>query len=216
MKTFRIAALALALAVAGSANAATNLIVNGDFESPIGDPNTAIGRGFDTDYAYRSGASNTGADSMYDEGTWTIGTNPYLVHNLWIDHPFASGKALILNGKTNNLPSLAWSQEFAVSGGTYAFSYDVINVYAGAGESNIQFDFSSNGGSYVTLDSVTTSSSGADAGIPYNRSGAFNVGAGTLRVSFRNSVGLFGGNDFAIDNISVTAVPEPGTWALMI
>jgi len=46
--------------------------------------------------------------------------------------------------------------------------------------------------------------------------GSDSVEPGTLRVSFRNNEGLAGGNDFAIDNISVTAVPEPGTWALMI
>jgi hypothetical protein len=217
---FAATALVTSLLAAGSAGAAVNLIVNGDFETPIGDPNTAVGRGFDTDYAYRSGAGNTSGDpnSMYAEGTWTINTNPYNTHDLWVNQELNGTNVLILNGKTTGLPSIAWSQEFAVGGGLYEYSFDVYNIYAGGLPSHINFEYSTDGGAnYIWLDQVETAPPG-DAGVEWHRAGTFSVGAGLMRVSLRNTEGGFGGNDFAIDNIFVGAlgVPEPATWAMMI
>jgi hypothetical protein len=217
-KLFAATAIAAALAIAGSAQASVNLVQNGDFETAIGNPNTAAGRGFDTDYAFRDGSSNTQADnahSMYDEGTWTIGTNPFAVHDLWIDQTYSN--MLILNGRTHDLPSVAWSQEFAVAGGTYDYAFDVINLYAGPGASHLNFDFSTDGGlTFTNLNAVETQPPG-DAGVVWHRSGSFDVAQGTLRVSLRNTMGDAGGNDFGIDNISVSAaVPEPATWGLML
>ncbi len=219
MKNFiATAAIAAGLLVAGSASASANLIVNGDFEGAMGDPNTAAGRGFDTDYAHRTGLDNQPGhvNGMWDEGTWTVGTNPHDVHALWIDQTFSN--MLILNGLTHDLPSVAWSQEFTVAGGVYDYAFDVVNLYRGPGASHIKFEFSGNGGSFQELSNVVTQADGSDAGVIWHRSGQFSTGAGSLRVSLRNYDGAFGGNDFGIDNISISqaAVPEPTSWALML
>ena len=218
MKKFlAIAGVSAGLLFATTASAAVNLVINGDFETAIADPSAP---GFDTEYSFRDGSSNLSSDpahSMYDEGTWTIGNNPHDVHDLWIDQDLGApdNHVLILNGKVDGLPSEAWSQTFNVTAGEYTYGFDVVNLYGGSGFSNINFDYSIDGGAtFIHLAHVLTSS--ASAGVFQHKHGSFTVGDGTLRVSLRNTLGGAGGNDFGIDNISVAAVPEPASWLMMI
>ena len=225
MKTYlAAAAIAAGVLLAGQASAATPLIFQ-DFEGvDVNAPN------FYTEYSYRTGAQNTGANSMYDEGTWTIGATPVDTHNLWIEDTFASNK-LILNGKDSGDggDTIAWRQEAAATQGKYAFSFDVFDVCCNATFFNIgginansilTFEYQLDGGSFVEIANVMTNQAtnfvenGVDG---YRITGTFDVApTGNLRVSLRSWEDAPGGNDFAVDNISITAVPEPTTWGLMI
>jgi hypothetical protein len=157
---------------------------------------------------------------MYPEGTWTIVSDPSTVHDQWVTIG-GGNPLLVLNGATSGT-NTAWAQEFAVGPGEYTFSFDAINICCKPGytgdnaPSQLNFDYSFNGGSFVTLDSLLTNPA-SDAGFVYTRSGGFSIAsAGTLRVRIQNVLFDAGGNDFAIDNISISAVPEPATWAMMI
>src|SRR4051794_31304248 len=140
------AALAGSLTVAGAASATVLYSENFSGYQPLTIAHGATGQNaatslsgntISTDYSYRipNGQNQNGqTDSMYDEGTWTIGTNPFAVHNLWVNTP-SSDPFLMLNGATanSNPPKTAWeSQGIAVAGGTYSYSYDLLNLCCNA------------------------------------------------------------------------------------
>src|SRR4051812_33320594 len=141
------AALAGSVMVAGAASATVIYSENFSGYQPLTIARGATGQNaatslsgntISTDYSYRvPNGDNTnvaGNNSMYDEGTWTIGTNPFAVHNLWVNTP-SSDPFLMLNGATanSNPPKTAWeSQGIAVAGGTYSYSYDLLNLCCNA------------------------------------------------------------------------------------
>jgi len=205
-----LSAVVAAFAMAPSiASAATNLLANGDFSGGFS--------GFTTDYNQVSGP-----DSMVPEGNITIATNPVDVHHFWVDLPSATGPMLIANGAGNS--SLTIWQEDAinvVSGGSYNFSAGVMNVccnlsFGGANSpSSIIFQISTDGSTWTDLTSYTTIP--ADAGVMNTIGTAYIAGAtGTVSLRAINDIDAASGNDFALDNLSfASAVPEPGTWAML-
>jgi len=229
---FAAAAIAAGLTIAGSASAGVVLSQNFDsidIHAPGFNPASP---GFQTDYAFRTGSQNTPdhVNSMYDEGTWTIAQNPINSHNLWRDEDLGSN-ALILNGKT--LPpgdpnSTAWAQTATgVGAGHYTFSFDAYDVCCNANfggfnaASLLTLSYSLNGGSTLnaaTIDTSTTVFETAPGSGHYHVTGSFDLGqSGDIKVSLLNWAGAPGGNDFAVDNISVAGgVPEPATWAMML
>jgi len=231
-KLLGAAAAVIALASAGSAFA--GVVYSEDFsgyDSPVArDANTAgtsstSGNSFTTDYAYRSGSASTGSESLYDEGTWTIGANPYDVHNLWVDLGDAENPMLILNGKTSasgENPAKSWvSNAFTVDAGDYLYSFDLINVCCNSNgpynqPSTLWFYFTdTNGASYQLASNAFVTQT--DAGVAYKMYGGFNLASGgSLRVALFDTNGIASGNDFAVDNILVSTAPEPATWAMMI
>jgi hypothetical protein len=232
-KLLLAATAVVSLAVAGTASAAPVYFEDFSGYDLSGLSNGASGAGpanpsgnsFTTDYGFRTGASNTGANSMYDEGTWTIAANPYDVHNLWVDLDGATNPMLILNGDTSasgGTPAHSWvSNSFAVNAGSYAYSFDLINVCC---NSNGPFNTPSTLWFYFTADDGTTYELASGAfnslltpGVPYHQTGGFTLqSGGTLKVALFDTTGIASGNDFGVDNISLTAVPEPATWGLMI
>jgi hypothetical protein len=234
-RLFAAASVAAGLLVASQAGAA--VIISQDFEN-IDVSDNGIHPGFLTDYSFRDGTSNSQADSahsMYDEGTWTIGTNPYLVHDLWKNEDLGS-KMLILNGATDVSPfSTAWAQEAIVTPGAFVFSFDAADVCCnGAFDPNanaaslLRLAYSLDGGAtFVDLSDIDTHITPQNTAIGYHVTGSFNLAPSasplfdsthplTLRVSFQNFANAAGGNDFAVDNINVAGVPEPASWALML
>ena len=206
-----LAALAAGLVIAGAASAATNLVVNGDF--------SAGNTGFTSGYNFVSYPAD-----MHPEGLYTVGPNPFAVHDSWVNLPDGNER-LIVNGATTSPLPFVWREDIAgVGAGVYNYSLDAANIccnnsYGGPNlTSLLTFEFSSDGGvTYTLIDSFTTAPPG-DAGIFTTLSGTFNVAtAGTLRLNIGSGTAFAGGNDFAIDNISVSAaVPEPATWAMML
>lgn len=207
-----LSAVVAAFAMAPSiASAATNLITNGDFSAGFS--------GFTTDYNVVAPAANV----MYPEGNITIAANPFSVHNLWVNVP-GSNPMLIANGATaGNLTIWQESAINVVSGGKYNFAADVMNVccnesFTGSNSpSSIIFQISTdNGFSWSDLVSHTTTPPG-DAGVLTSLSALYTAGAtGTISLRAINDIQVASGNDFALDNLSfASAVPEPGTWAML-
>jgi hypothetical protein len=227
MRVLAAAALAAGLALAGSATAAPVFFENFDGYGPAvtgahtAGTSSTSGNSFTTQYDYRTGTASTGPNSMYDEGTWTIAANPFAVHNLWVNLGGSTNNMMILNGDTT-VPATDWlSNSFAVSAGTYAYSFDLMNVCCNANgptntPSTLRFEFTDNNGATFNFPSGPVVSL-ATPGVFFTQTGSFNLASGgNLRIGLFDTNGVASGNDFAIDNISVTAVPEPMTWALMI
>ena len=217
------AALAAGLSLSGAASAATNLITNGDFSTPSADP-TMPPPGFTSSYAYVDPVNNP--NGMIPEGTYTVTDNPNSVHPYWVSIPDGNDR-LIVNGATSGTPFVWNSGATLTSSGKYDFSAQVADICCNASFSGpddsfaLNFQVSLNGGAYQSVASYTSTPAGGgsypDAGVFKDLSGSFVGAAGdsfSLRLLDNNPAQS--GNDFAIDNISVSAAPEPGVWALMI
>lgn len=237
MKILAIAAFAAGLMVSSAASAGVVFyegfdgydlsgLARGATGENVVTSSTAPNNTISTSYGFRTGTSGNGygdLNSMYDEGTWTIGTNPNTTHNLW-KTVTGTNNMLILNGKTGATeanPALAWaSNVFAVSGGTYKLSFDLMNVCCEApsnaySTSTLWIEYQKPGDSAFTrivvpLDTIN------GAGVFFPQAENFTVGAGNIRVALYDSQGDANGNDFGVDNITVASVPEPASWALMM
>lgn len=174
-------------------------VVNGDFEQG----NT----GFVSDYNYRTPSGN---ETLYDEGAYTITTAVNLVHSsapapaCSHDHTTGSGNMMAVNGGSD-VNKIVWEQ--TVTGlkpyTSYVFSAWVMN-WDQENMNMAQLEFSINGqlqggrispqggyGHWTQVYAIWNSGADTDA---------------TIRlVNFQNAAN---GNDFAIDDISLSEVEE--------
>jgi hypothetical protein len=243
MKILAAAAIAAGLMVSGSANAAqvffegfdgydTSALAHGAQASPV---SSTSGNSFTTDYGFRSGAavgptpgnSQSNPNSMYDEGTWSIGVNPNAIHDLWKSLPDNIDPMLMLNGKTlgpNDPPANSWtSNGFAVAAGNYNYSFDLMNLccesFVGV-SSVLQFLFTDADGNQQQIVGLTVATP-VTPGVFVHENGNFTISqAGTIHVGLIDRQGAASGNDFGVDNIAVSTgtlgVPEPATWSMML
>jgi hypothetical protein len=231
MKLIAAAALAAGLAVTGVAHASVIFFEGFDgYTLPAANgPNTAgvsstSGDSFTTAYSFRTGSSNTGPNSMYDEGTWTIGTNPIDVHNLWIDKP-SDDPFLMLNGATtdSNPPPTAYeSNGISIAPGEYSYSYQLLNLCCNSTgpvgtPSLLQLWYFKPGASTPTNIDFTVDTTLAANGWQ-TVSGTFSIAApgGTIHLGLSDDSAIASGNDFGVDNLTLASVPEPASWALML
>lgn len=189
---------AAAMAIAVHAQAA-NLITNGDFE--LG--NT----GFGSDYAF---VVNTTPPGVY-----TIDDDPNDGHpafGSFGDHTSGVGNMMIVNGSEVPGQRVWYENGIGVQANTnYYFSTWIASAHP---TSPAQLKFSFNGGTVGS-----TFMAPATTGNWQRFYAVWNSGASTtVDLALVNENTAFSGNDFALDDIhlSTTAVPEPGTWALMI
>jgi hypothetical protein len=162
-----------------------NLIVNGDFET--GDT------GFTTDYRPYPGG-------LLLEGYYAITTNPHLVHSdaaSYGDHTTGSGNMMVANGAL--VPNtLLWSQTVVVDPAThYHFSFWSSSWYPA---SPARLEVLVNG---VSLGTATAP---LQAGVWGQFTAAWDSGTATtatIQIFDRNTD--FSGNDFAIDDLSLTS-----------
>ncbi len=201
MKTLNAAILSAALALPCSGFA--NLIVNGDFQSGNSD--------FTSAYNYIAPA---GQGSLYPEGAYTVDTNPNNVHNLWAsfgDHTSGTGNMMIVNGAGS--PVTVWNGTLSsalVTGQTYKFSAWVANSYPPpAVEGTIPVAAALLQFSVGGIGQIGSSYTATGVGVWHQFSATFV--AGTTPISVLDLVTTAGGNDFALDDISLVAVPEPTT-----
>jgi len=175
--------------------ASANQVVNGDFQTGTLGPSTSS-------YSFDN--------SMYPPATWNIVSYDTL-HGSWqdfYDHTFGDerGRFMIVNGTDQGLGP-AWAQTVAVTANTdYNLSGWFATLIADAPAS---VEFRVNG---VTLSPVF-SAPVADS-VWEQHSVLFNSGNLTsLSVEIWDTSQVFHGNDYAIDDISLEAVPAPGSIA---
>jgi large repetitive protein len=223
LKVF-LATIAL-MAAATSVDAATNLVVNGDFS----DGNV----GFTSQYKYV--APRAGA--LMPETRYTIASDPRAVHPYWVsmsgDNPM-----LLVNGATGRAATVWQETVNTIAGQTYEFTASAADVCCNKSHqgryapSELEFEVSANNfATFKTLATIDTAPPG-DAGDFHTATADFTA-SGSVKI--RVVDGLTGrvGNDFALDDIGVFAVsgsggsspvgvsepsgvPEPQSWALMI
>jgi hypothetical protein len=204
MKTTLKLAVLICLGALAVSQASANLVINGDFESG----NT----GFTSGYTYvipLAPAPSGNLNTLWDEATYTVYNNINAVHSSWTFGPAADhtttgpGNMLIVNGDTKfGVP--VWQGTLSApltAGGTYNFSAWVANIYA---VSPAQLTFSVDG---ITLGSITP----LGTGIWQQFSATFVAPYTGAPLGLVNINTQANGNDFVLDDISVTAVPEPTT-----
>ena len=188
------AKISMVILLLGLANAEANLIANGDFEQG----NT----GFTSSYLYNPLGSQSGAEGDYYVGdnskAWN-GNFPIAMY----DHTTGSGLMLLANGSNNR--SAVWQQTVNVAAGVeYAFSGWIASLYS---QSLPLLDFLVDGqsiGSDLTSNVTWTQFTSSWV--------ASQSGTATLSIRDLNTAWL--GNDFALDDLSVEAIPEPAAASL--
>jgi len=192
------AAVALLLAPAGAF--AANLLTNGGFES--GDT------GFASDYTVVVYGSNSMLNADPPLPRYTIGNSATFVHSSWTNPgPSEGTNMMIVNGGQNasadvwrvNLNVLA-GQMYTVTGrfaSLYSEAPAAVNFYVGSTAISASDLVVNQVGSWQTF------------------SATFVADASSITLSLRDNTTAFTGNDFAVDALSVTPVPEPHEWAMM-
>jgi hypothetical protein len=183
---------ALGLLAITQSPALANLVSNGDFETGTFSNWTANG----------AVAVLTGSD--YQPCCGTTGSPAELSNHF---ASFGAGNVAI-NGTTI-------AQTFStVAGQTYSYSFNYGAL--GAGSEQLQFEVIT-GVSTQTLTAVANDNLHT---VFQTATGSFVASSSTTNISFGDLGTLAdtsGTNvDFIIDNVSVAAVPEPSTWAMMI
>lgn len=194
--------------MAAPAVAAPNLVVNGGFE--------AGNTGFTSDYSY---VAVPGEMAMYPEGTYTVGETPRAYHNLWADFgAFEGDLFFIANGNTDDNVA-AWEQTLTglIIGKTYTFSAYATNVccngdFGGGNSSPFLVAVKTNGGTST----IATTGAVAGTGVWQQFTGSFVATATTVGLGIFDDNSVASGNDYGLDAITVSAVPEPASWAMMI
>ncbi len=182
-------------------SARANLITNGDFSA--GDV------GFTTDYQFA--IVNSAA------GQYTLGKDPHLFNEFGAsfgDHTSGDGLMMIVNGATESGRTV-WQQTIAVKQDTdYSFSGWLAS-------------WGNRGGGNPVLPSLRFFVNGYQIGgdyaptLPDGTWSHFNFiwqsdmsSLATIRIE--NTVTEFGGNDFVLDDLRFSAVPEPNSMILAV
>lgn len=166
----------------------SNMVTNGDFS--LG--NT----GFTSDYTYVANAGG-GAQGIYGVATTAVSWFQFFA-TCNVEHTNGTGKMMIFDGSTSNAGNdKAWGQTIAVQPNqTYTFSYWVQTVSL-PNPANIETKI--NGVVIGTNLAPSTECSWA------LRTYTWNSGTATsAQIAMYNKVTASGGNDFAIDDISLT------------
>jgi choice-of-anchor C domain-containing protein len=189
MKTLKSALLVAALLTSGSAFAATNLIQNGDFESSDLSSLTEVTNSSGTYWTVNAGLHNL--------SDWTVGgTSIDLIKN---GYGVIDGLSVDLAGSPGP--------------GSISQSFDMIAGYTYI----LTFDMSSNGNNQadVTFGELLAETFTVNT-IPTTFTRSFVASSdNTTSLTFA-SVGGKTNSGAVIDNVSVIAVPEPETYALML
>jgi hypothetical protein len=198
MKILALAILAAGLMASASANAATNLVTNGGFESALNGPTS----GSNSSY-YNIGSASADHAIPADFG-WNVPTNNVDIISYQTYGPAPT------NGGFYGLDLVGYGSTGAIS--------QTISTVAGQ-KYNFSFDYSSNPG--ITDPMAVVAFNGTTVGSVIGGNGwqAFSGSfTGTGAPGAFTFSETFGGNNGGVflDNISVSAVPEPATWAMFI
>lgn len=193
MKKASVGIVLLIVSLAGSGNAWANLVTNGDFETPSLVP----GPGFTSGYNYRTGADLTG---------WTIFSPA--PHNgiVQFNASYAPGNLQTIGGGLQSIqlefPLDYIEQSIGTTvGQSYLLSFD-LSSYVAPGTSVLGVTIGSTPYSFLGL-----SPSYVTHTVP------FTAALSTTSIRFQNQGVLY--TYPHLDNISVTAVPEPASLVLV-
>lgn len=196
-------AVLLAILVSAMPAAQANLIVNGDFE--------AGNTGFSSAYAHTPGALAGGGLDL-NAGQYVIPTNPAVHHifgSNFGDHTTGTGNMLMANGALS--PVSVWSQTISVAQNTFyelsAWGANWLNI-SDPNPANLIFE--------IDAISIGTLDLTGQSGVWEQFSASFFSGlSSSVLLSIRDLDVNGSGNDFALDDISLVAVPEPASLALV-
>jgi hypothetical protein len=200
------------LFLTASAAHAGNIIVNGDFElASVPGCTYPSCWGFTSAYTYVPPPYSTvpGSHSLFYEGTFGVLTDPSQAHGAatsYGDHTTGTGYMMAVNGANLVANEVVWEETVQVSPNTpYQFSMWSSSWDSG---SPAVLEFLFNGTSIGTLtDSITP-------GVWWNFATGWDSGANTsLTIDIIDLNTATMGNDFAIDDISLS--PEPTTLLLL-
>ena len=199
---------------------ATNLVVNGGFESG----NTGFTSGYTFDAAAAAGSNDLGA------GEYSVTSNAALVHQNFSGLPQAGSQFFVANGSSNTSLAVWQSQAITVTQVNVAYRFEayvssvVPPVFNGItlAPPILEFEISSNGGSSWTGLGSTVDLTGAAAGAWYlSYADTTLTTAGSYLIRLRNNQGAAAGNDFGLDSIyfglasaAPSAVPGTGLAAI--
>lgn len=138
-------------------------------------------------------------------GGWTVsgGTVDTIGPGLYDVFP-GNGHYIDLDGSTGSAGLFSKSLN-AVAGTTYTVSFDLAGNHRGYSNDTVAVNFGSASGSYV----LSSSDAFATQTLTFTA-----VGSGLVSLSFQNS----GGDNVGalLDNVSIAAVPEPSTYAMLL
>ena len=183
--------------------AMANLVTNGDFEST---------GGFSSSYAL---VANNNQANCHPPGVYTVGNNPNNCHESWASYgPHSGENQLIVNGAQNASLAVYISDSVTVvPTGLYHLSIFGASSY---GTSPANLDIQINGVSLGQFQLSSTAGTWTEFAVDWTA-----VTSGAV-ISIYDLDTDFDGNDFTLDDISLTAVrvptqpaPEPATLALL-
>ncbi|MGB3197128.1 MAG: hypothetical protein WBB17_05310, partial [Saprospiraceae bacterium] len=158
----------------------TNLITNGDFESGFA--------GFSTSYSYTT--------NLQPEGTCYVGPDPSAFHPGFEqcgDHTTGGGNQLVVNASINSGLNFLCKSVPVTAGKMYLFTFFLQNVIASnPGVISVTINGSSVG---------TISAGGSCAWFMFEH--CFTAKSSTALICLSELSGVAGGNDFAVDDLSL-------------
>lgn len=194
-------ALGMSGLVAAGAEAAIgdNIIVNGTFDGGTIAPAT-------TDFTLANAVqgSSYGGNTMYDEGRYIVGTNPFDYHVLWANQPSENPK-LIVNGFEGDDHQVVWEQS---NPGIVCPAGDQVEYDFSAVAANIlPLSSYSDGGAaisvYINNTFIDTIDLTSNDGTPVPLEGSLVPAAATVTLTIVNASTVKIGNDFSLDDISL-------------
>lgn len=207
-------AIATVFGFATSASAATNLIINGDFEAAPAPPAGGYTQLF-------GGNSFPG---------WTVTGSDILL----IDKNYVEGGTLVFNanspnvavdltgaGNTSPLDGIVQNVMTTQAGQIYRLSFYVGNAAPIGGNGAVYtlpstVNLSINSGAIQSFTNASTAGTGPGNGINFQLfSTTFAATGSSTSIAFSNGTAV-GDNYAGLDDVALTAVPEPATWAMMI
>ena len=213
MKTIYLACAA-SLAVAAPAAQAATIVFDTTSATKTTENQQAIASGGET--AIFTGGTYAGTVAAMNAASGNVALSAGLVERS------SSGLGVAGDGEPNQVDSNGANELLEV---TFAAStnYRIVSAVLGRIDGNDTFAlFGGNGGVYTRLGFSGPIVNGMTGGVPVTTT---NLGGGNYRLDFNYNGGFdsfrFGTNDeqadgFSLRSLSVAAVPEPSTWAMLI
>ncbi|OHB27621.1 MAG: hypothetical protein A2790_16475 [Phenylobacterium sp. RIFCSPHIGHO2_01_FULL_69_31] len=212
MKTLAVAAVAAGLAFAGSADAATNLLTNGSFESGLSGwtlSSTGAGQGYSPTVVI----ATDGVGRGYPNGAFGEGVPADNAPG-----PFAGDGGGYAAYFSSDVPDETLSQSIALAAGWYEVGFDAYLPLNGYNNPN-DATFTATVGTYTWTPVLLKSGAGApQVWTHYSAKVYVNPAQANVPSTFTFKANGYPAVDVLVDRVYVTtaAVPEPTTWALMI